>query len=117
MTDETGKVRFTGLRADSKILYRLTETAAPEGYALMAGSLYVGTLPVETDNIYASDAEVFDSKTFVYTLLITATNDPVFRLPTTGGSGFAYLPLAVLLCAAPVPIIIKKTKRKGDYTV
>ena len=117
VTDETGTVCFTGLRADSQILYRLTETAAPEGYALMAGSLYVGTLPVETDNLDASDAEVFDSKAYVYTLLITATNDPVFRLPKTGGSGFGYLPLAVLLCAAPVPIIIKKTKRKGDYTV
>ena len=83
----------------------------------MAGSLYVGTLPVETDNLYATDAEVFDSKAYVYTLLITATNDPVFHMPTTGGSGFAYLPFAMLLCAAPIPIIIKKLKRKGDQTV
>ena len=116
VTDETGKVRFTGLRADSKILYRLTETAAPEGYALMAGSLYVGTLPIETDNIYASDAEVFGSKAFVYTLIVTATNDPVFRMPETGGSGFGYLPFAMLLCAAPLTFINKKFKRKGDQT-
>ena len=116
VTDETGKVRFTGLRADSKILYRLTETAAPEGYALMAGSLYVGTLPIETDNIYASDAEVFGSKAFVYTLIVTATNDPVFRMPETGGSGFGYLPFAMLLCAAPLTFINKKSKRKGDQT-
>lgn len=114
VTDESGKVRFSGLRADGKILYRLTETAAPEGYALMAGSLYVGTLPIETGNIYASDAEVFGAKAFVYTLLITATNDPVFRMPETGGSGLGYLPLAILLCAAPIPIITKKSKRKGE---
>ena len=115
VTDDTGKVRFTGLRADSKILYRLTETAAPEGYALVAGSLYVGTLPVESTNIYASDAEVFGNKAFVYSLYVTATDDPVFRLPETGSSGFGYLPLAMLLCAAPIPIITKKSKNKGDY--
>ena len=116
VTDDTGKVRFTGLRADSKILYRLTETAAPEGCALMAGSLYVGTLPVESTNIYASDAEVFGNKAFVYSLYVTATDDPVFRLPETGGSGFGYLPLAMLLCAAPIPIIIKKSNKKGETT-
>ena len=114
-TDDSGKVRFTGLRADSKILYRLTETAAPEGCALMAGSLYVGTLPVESTNIYASDAEVFGSKAFVYSLYITATNDPVFRLPETGGSGFAFIPFVMLLCAAPIPII-KKSNKKGETT-
>ena len=116
VTDETGKVRFTGLRADSKILYRLTETAAPEEYALMAGSLYVGPLPVESTNIYASDAEVFGSKAFVYSLYVTATDDPVFRLPETGSSGFGFLPLAMLLCAAPLTFINIKSKRKGDQT-
>ena len=82
----------------------------------MAGSLYVGTLPIETDNIYASDAEVFGNKAFVYTLIVTATNDPVFRMPETGSSGFGFLPLAMLLCAAPLTFINKKFKRKGDQT-
>ena len=85
-------------------------------YALIADSLYVGTLPVESTNIYASDAEVFGSKAFVYTLIVTATNDPVFRMPETGGSGFGYLPFAMLLCAAPLTFINKKSKRKGDQT-
>ena len=114
ITDETGKVQFTGLRADSRILYRLTETAAPEGYALISGSLYVGTLPIETENIYASDAEVFGTKAYVYTLIITATNDPVFRLPETGGSGFRCLPFAMLLFAAPIIIFNKKSNQKGE---
>ena len=114
VTDASGKVCFTGLRADSKILYRLTEIAAPEGCTLLSGSLYVGTLPVESENIYASDAEVFDSRAYVYTLYVTATDDPVFRLPETGGSGFDYLPLAILLCAAPIPLITKKSNQKGD---
>ena len=38
-TGEDGIATFTGLRADSKILYRLTETQAPEGMALIGGSL------------------------------------------------------------------------------
>ena len=114
VSDESGTVRFTGLRADSKILYRLTETAAPEGCTLIAGSLYVGTIPVESTNIYASDAEVFGNKAFVYSLYVTATDGAVFRLPETGGSGFGFLPLAMLLCAAPIPIIIPKKNRKGE---
>ena len=65
---------------------------------------------------FHSAREVFGSKAFVYTLIVTATNDPVFRMPETGGSGFGYLPLAMLLCAAPIPIIIKKSNKKGEIT-
>ena len=117
VTDEFGMAQFTGLRADSRILYRLTETAAPEGYSPMEGSHYVGTLPIRTENIYASDAEVFGTYAFAYTLRVTATDDPVFRLPEAGASGFGYLPLAMLLFAAPIPIIIKTKQRKGDNPV
>ena len=80
---------------------------------LISGSLFVGTLPIETENIYASDAEVFDTRAYVYTLIITATNDPVFRLPETGGSRFGYLPFAMLLFAAPI-IIFNKKNKKGE---
>ena len=111
-TGESGTVSFTGLRADGIILYRLTETQAPEGRSLMGGSLYVGTLPVESENIYASDSEVFDSRAFHYTLNVTATNDPIFRLPEAGGDfGFTFLPLAMSLMASPA-IIMKKSKKK-----
>ncbi len=111
-TGESGTVSFTGLRADGIILYRLTETQAPEGRSLMGGSLYVGTLPVESENIYASDSEVFDSRAFHYTLNVTATDDPIFRLPEAGGDlGFTFLPLAMSLMASPA-IIMKKSKKK-----
>lgn len=113
-TDETGLVRFTGLRADSAILYRLTETKAPPGMALVGGSMYVGTLPVESEDIYANDAEVFDSKAYVYSLYVTATDDPLFRLPETGGSGFAWLPLAMLLTAAPIIFLPKNLTSKKE---
>lgn len=115
VTDASGRVTFTGLRADSAILYRLIETKAPEGCTLISGPLYVGALPIESDNPTAADAELFDGKVFVYTLLVTATDDPTFRLPETGGSGFEALSLSMLLCAAPIPLITKNSKRKGDY--
>ncbi len=114
-TGEDGKVIFTGLRADSRILYRLTETKAPEGMALIGGSLYVGTLPVESDDFYANDAEVFDTKAYVYTLYVTATDTSVFRLPDAGGGGFKALPLFMLAAALPAVIItFTKKRRKGE---
>ena len=113
-TGTDGLATFTGLRADGKILYRVTETVAPEGMALIGGSLYVGTLPVESDNIYASDAEVFDSTAYVYTLYVTATDNALFRLPETGGEGFSLLPFAMLLMAAPIALIFINTKRKEN---
>jgi len=113
-TDSAGNVKFTGLRADRKVLYRLTESVAPEGYSLLAGSLYVGTLPIESENIYAADAEVFDRSALVYTLVITATDDPVFRLPESGGMGFSYLPIVMSLMTVPIIIFIYKRKEKAE---
>ena len=110
MTGENGRVRFEGLRADGLILYRLTETKAPEGHSLIGGTLYSGTLPVESENIYANDAEVFDSKAFVYSVFVTAVDDSLYRLPDSGGSGFAYLPFVMLLAAAFITIIFTKRK-------
>ena len=110
MTGENGRVRFEGLRADGLILYRLTETKAPEGHSLIGGTLYSGTLPVESENIYANDAEVFDSKAFVYSVFVTAVDDSLYRLPDSGGSGFAYLPVVMLLAAAFITMIFTKRK-------
>ena len=110
MTGENGRVRFEGLRADGLILYRLTETKAPEGHSLIGGTLYSGTLPVESENIYANDAEVFDSKAFVYSVFVTAVDDSLYRLPDSGGPGFAYLPFVMLCMAALFTIIFTKRK-------
>ena len=110
MTGENGRVRFEGLRADGLVLYRLTETKAPEGHSMIGGTLYSGTLPVESENIYANDAEVFDSKAFVYSVFVTAVDDSLYRLPDSGGSGFAYLPVVTLLAAAFITMIFTKRK-------
>lgn len=107
-TGEDGTVTFTGLRADSRILYRLTETKAPEGHSLIGGALYVGTLPVESGNIYAEDSEVFDTKAYHYTMYVSVVDDPLFRLPETGSSGFVWIPFAMVFMASPAIIIQRK---------
>ncbi len=111
-TDSGGSVSFTGLRADSAILYRLTETQAPEGYSLIGTPLYSGTLPVETTKQNTEDSETVDGKTYCYTLYVTATDDPTYRLPETGGSGFGLLSLFMPILA--LPFIIKFHRRKED---
>ena len=98
---------FSGLRADSNILYRLTETKAPAGRSLLGSPLYVGTLPVEVSSA-AEDAETVDGVTYCYTLYVTATDDPLFRLPETGGSGFVWLSIAMAFMTMPYIYILKR---------
>jgi uncharacterized surface anchored protein len=107
-TDSTGSVSFTGLRADSTILYRLTETKAPAGYSLIGTELYKGTLPIETQKTNIEDSETVDGKTYCYSLYVTATDDPTYRLPETGGRGFDLLPLFMPVCAIPLIIYLKR---------
>ncbi len=101
-TGADGLAVFTGLRADGEILYRLTETACPPGYSLMGDPLYVGTLPVTVNDPNIADGETVDGTTYTYSLYVTATDNPVFRLPEAGGNGFSLLPFALLLLAAPL---------------
>lgn len=109
-TGADGTVTFTGLRADGSTRYRLTETAAPEGMSLLGSPLYIGTLPAETGDRDAADSQEVNGKTYCYTLYVTASDSYVFRLPLTGSSGFAWLPFAMVLTAAP--LIILNTKRR-----
>ena len=41
---------------------------------------------------------------------VYAIDDPLYRLPDAGGSGFTYLPLAMLFMAALITIIFTKRK-------
>ena len=96
---------FSGLRADSSILYRLTETQAPVGHSLLGSPLFVGTLPVEISG-EAADSETADGVTYCYTLYVTATDDPLFRIPETGGAGFAWLPLLPVWGLIPLSVLL-----------
>ena len=110
-TGDGGSVTFSGLRADSSILYRLTETQAPVGHSLLGSPLYVGTLPVEISG-EAADSETVDGVTTCYTLYVTATDDPLFRLPETGGAGFTWLPYVMGFLTMPYIITKRKDERE-----
>lgn len=110
-TGDSGSVTFSGLRADSSILYRLTETQAPVGRSLLGSPLYVGTLPVEISGT-AEDSETVDGVSCCYTLYVTATDDPLFRLPETGGAGFAWLPYVMGFLTMPYIITKRKDERE-----
>ena len=110
-TGDSGSVSFSGLRADSSILYRLTETQAPVGHSLLGSPLYVGTLPVEISGT-AEDSETVDGVTTCYTLYVTATDDPLFRLPETGGTGFTWLPYVMGFLTMPYIITKRKDERE-----
>ena len=90
-----GKAVFTGLRADGSTIYRVTETRAPQGYSLMADPLYVGTLPVAVSDANIADSETVDGTVYTYSLYITATDNPIYRLPETGGHGFRFFPIGL----------------------
>ena len=90
-----GKAVFTGLRADGSTIYRVTETRAPQGYSMMADPLYVGTLPVAVSDANIADSETVDGTVYTYSLYITATDNPIYRLPETGGNGFRFFPIGL----------------------
>ena len=90
-----GKAVFTGLRADGSTIYRVTETRAPQGYSMMADPLYVGTLPVAVSDANIADSETVDGTVYTYSLYITATDNPIYRLPETGGHGFRLFPIGL----------------------
>ena len=85
-----GVVCFIGLHPE--LLYRLTETKAPEGYQLLTEPAYEGGISPEENLIVE----------------LTVVNAPVFELPMTGSTGSigmhilqmvsAILLLALLLC-------------------
>lgn len=68
ISDENGLVTFTGLHPER--LYRLTETAAPDGYQLLTSPAYEGGLSIENE----------------LTVTLTVVNCPVYELPKTGSN-------------------------------
>ena len=76
-----------------------------------ASPLYVGTLPVEISGT-AEDSETVDGVSCCYTLYVTATDDPLFRLPETGGAGFTWLPYVMGVLTMPYIITKRKDERR-----
>lgn len=80
VSGKDGVVTFTGLYPT--LQYRLTETKAPEGYQLLSGCVYAGTLFAEENLIVER----------------TVVNAPVFALPMTGAFAWKALKIAQGIC-------------------
>ena len=102
-TDESGAVLFSGLCisiGDNHIYYRLTETAAPEGYTLLPEPAFEGELPQDGSR----------------DITVTAVNSSQYMLPFTGNIGFTTVTFGLLLtelalCA--VVFLFRKKKQEG----
>ncbi len=94
VSDETGLLEFTGLHPER--MYRLTETAAPDGYQLLADTAYEGSLPAEEDLV----------------IELTVVNVPTFELPKTGSKSMVLMPISLALAATLCGAILIIAKRK-----
>ena len=95
VSDETGLVEFTGLHPDR--LYRLTETAAPEGYQLLEGVAYEGNLPADQDLVVE----------------LTVVNVRVFQLPETGSYAMMLMTIAMTLAYGLCAVLVEASKRRA----
>ena len=94
ISGETGLVEFTGLHPER--LYRLTETAAPEGYQLLSDIAYAGGLPADEDLV----------------IQLTVVNVPVFELPKTGSGSMQLLPIVMVMAYGLSAMLVELSKRK-----
>ena len=93
--DENGKILFEGLH--SKCYYRLTETAAPNGYQLLTDVAFEGLIEPDEDRM----------------LELRVVNCPVFTLPATGSfDALTLLVMQLSLFFAGTILIVCAHKRR-----
>lgn len=92
---DDGLISFEGLHPE--MLYRLTETKAPEGLMLQADHAFEGSLPLEGD----------------FAITVTVLNCPEFELPKTGASSLLLMQLGgAAVMAAGIVVSARSKKRK-----
>ena len=103
-TGTDGFAVFSGLCIDTQlgeVMYRITETATKNGYSLLAGYAFEGSLSEE------SEIEVS----------FTVVNQPNYKMPATGGEGF--VPMIIGLALAGLVgaigfVVIRRKVRRAD---
>ena len=96
-TDKAGIAKWSDLKVG--VQYRVTETKAPAGYALLTAPLFTGTLDSNNRDI-----------------TITACNNAGFVLPFTGGMGFTTYFLFAALALMVGVYFCKKSNTKKENT-
>ena len=103
ITGEDGTVLFSGLSiriGNNRVYYRLTETAAPEGYTLLPEPVFEGELPQNGSR----------------DITVTAVNTSQFTLPFTGSMGFTTVTFGLFLAEfalCTVVFLFRKKKQEG----
>lgn len=98
-TGTDGIAKFENLPVIPTMRYRLTETKAPEESALLADSLYDGTLPLTGD----------------YSLSLTAVDGRLLVLPATGESGIWLITVAAATFFLTSVTLLKQTKEIKNH--
>lgn len=92
-TGSDGKAEYTGLCIDTqlgKVLYRLTEVTTKPGYNLLTEPAFEGSLTLDGQTEVA----------------LTIVNTPTFKIPATGGGGFAATVAAMSIAGAVLAILL-----------
>lgn len=118
VTDSNGKVSFTDLMPGS---YTITETKAPDGYALLKDPIEV-TVPygveqtkAEADGLDVSKAVLYNGTYYFYDLKYEVADDVTFTLPMTGffdhWTNYIWIVAACVFIGAGCVSVIKQRKR------
>jgi len=91
---DDGLISFEGLHPE--MLYRLTETKAPEGLMLQADYAFEGSLPLEGD----------------FAITVTVLNCPEFELPKTGASTLLLMQLGGTVAMAAGIVVSARNKKR-----
>lgn len=102
-TGEDGTVLFSGLSisiGNNRVYYRLTESAAPEGYTLLPEPVFEGELPQNGSR----------------DITVTTVNSSQFILPFTGNMGFTTVTFGLLLAefALCTVVFLFRKKKQED---
>lgn len=107
-TGSRGTLTFDNLKCG--IRYRLTETAAPEGYNKLYDPIFLNIEENGTVNIEEHPYAFAGSSAFN----ILVCNQKAVPLPTTGGNGFLfYITGGIFILAFTVCVLIKRYLKKG----
>ena len=96
-TKENGKVSFRNLAPG--ILYRVTETKAPDGFQMLSAPVFQGELEVSNET----------------KITFTVVNSPIYELPSTGGNSFVLVTISISLALSLCTFLFLKKRKVSEY--
>lgn len=98
VTNQTGELSYTGL--DPRLQYRLTEVETLNGYSLLNGPVFTGTLKANENSQWTQKYKV--------------VNADIFKLPEVGSYDMAIVPFILAICVTVSTVaLVYFRKRRG----